>query len=541
MQTLNLVGVGLIAGLWAAALAGGGVALGQSPPGFGGALQQETRLLEQFDLDGNGRLDREERRAARVYVNERETNRGPGRFGGGRGGFQRPGGIEEAAQPGRKIAPEDVKVYPGVDAYAPTVVRTFFLEFENADWEKELADFNNTDVEVPAKLVVDGEEYEEVGVHFRGQSSFMMVPEGRKRSLNLSLDWVRDKQALGGYRTFNLLNAHGDPTFMRGVLYLQIAREYIPAPKANFVRVVINEENWGIYVSVQQFNKDFLREWFGTTKGARWKVPGRPNGRAGLEYIGEDLAAYRRLYEIKSKDDPESWAALVELCRVLNQTPADELEAALEPMLDIDGVLWFLALENAMVNTDGYWTRASDYSIYMEPTGRFHILPYDVNESLGSGGGPSGFGPGGPRMMRGGPESEGGPGRRGGGRMARDFGPRGGGVQLDPLVAVEDPAKPLISRLLAVPELRRRYLGYVRELAERWLDWERLGPIAVEYQNLLAADVKEDTRKLDTYEAFRHGVAKVETAEGNGSIESFARERRAFLLEHPEIQALGRE
>ena len=63
---------------------------------------------------------------------------------------------------------------------------------------------------------------------------------GHKRSLNLSLDWGHDEQNFGGYRTFNLLNAHEDPTFLRTVLYQHIAREYIPAPKANFVRVVIN-------------------------------------------------------------------------------------------------------------------------------------------------------------------------------------------------------------------------------------------------------------------------------------------------------------
>ena len=47
----------------------------------------------------------------------------------------------------------------------------------------------------------------------------MMVPEGSKRSLNLSFDFVDEKQELGGYRTLNLLNANGDPTFVRAVLY----------------------------------------------------------------------------------------------------------------------------------------------------------------------------------------------------------------------------------------------------------------------------------------------------------------------------------
>jgi len=52
-------------------------------------------------------------------------------------------------------------------------------------------------------------------------------------SLNLSTDFIDKKQTLYGYRTLNSLNSHGDPTFSRTVLYLQAARDYIPAPKAN--------------------------------------------------------------------------------------------------------------------------------------------------------------------------------------------------------------------------------------------------------------------------------------------------------------------
>jgi len=55
------------------------------------------------------------------------------------------------------------------------VLRTLFLEFEESDWEQELVDFHNTDVEVPAKLTVDGKVYNGVGVHFRGMTSYQSV------------------------------------------------------------------------------------------------------------------------------------------------------------------------------------------------------------------------------------------------------------------------------------------------------------------------------------------------------------------------------
>ena len=92
--------------------------------------------------------------------------------------------------PGRALTPADVRTYTNEPLYDPRTLRTIFLQFENADWEQELADFNNTDVEVPATATVDGKTYKNVGVHFRGMSSFMNVPAGLKRSLNLSFDFV---------------------------------------------------------------------------------------------------------------------------------------------------------------------------------------------------------------------------------------------------------------------------------------------------------------------------------------------------------------
>lgn len=499
------------------------------PGGPGGPGGGEREIVAQFDKDRDKRLNADERKAARAWL-QSQPAQGPFGGRGGRGVPGFPGGGNTAPpEPGARLRPADVRTFPNAPTYDMSALRTFFFEFENADWEAELADFYNTDVEVPATLTVDGRVFKDVGVRFRGNSSYFVVPAGRKRSFNVSLDFVHEDQRLGGYRTFNLLNAAEDPSFLRSVLYNHIAREYLPAPKANFVRVVINGESWGVYPSVQQFNKDFARDFYGTPDGARWKSP--PQGRGGLQYQGDDPALYRRAYEIKSKDDPAAWNALVNLARVLNTTPPDRLEAALEPILDVDETLRFLAVDVALVNGDGYWTRGSDFSLFRDPKGRFHITTHDANETFSGG---RGFGPG-PGAGPGGPAPGAPPGgfvivappagfdpQRGGrgGRGGR--GPGGpGGVDLDPLVGLDDATKPLRSKLLAVPALRERYLGYVRDIATTWLDWQRLGPIAEGYHTLIAADVKADTKKLDTYEAFEAGLP---------ALRSFAERRRAVLL-----------
>ena len=228
------------------------------------------------------------------------------RLGAGPAVADRSGGHDsEPATPGKQLAPADVTSYPGKDLYDPEIIRTIFLQFENQDWEEELEDFRSTDVDVPAQMIVDGETYENVGVRFRGNTSYMMVPRGSKRSLNLTVDYGKKDQRLGGRTTLNLLNAHTDPSFLRNVLFNRISRQYLPTADANVVRVVINGENWGIYTNEEQVNKDFLQKWFGDAKGARWKIPPNFSGASGLMFLGDDLQPYKQNYEIKTKDNDE--------------------------------------------------------------------------------------------------------------------------------------------------------------------------------------------------------------------------------------------
>jgi hypothetical protein len=282
-MTMRMTSVAVAVAAFLVPLVGLAQGRGQVGPGAPGT-QTERRLVAQFDKDGNQRLNAEERRAARVWLAEQPAQgRGGGRQGRGGGGGR--GGMV-AGTPGAKISPSAVKTYGAEPFYDPSVLRTLFFTFENDEWEQELMAFNDSDVEVPATLTVDGKALPDVGVHFRGASSFFSVPEGLKHSMNISIDFVDEDQSFQDYTTLNLLNANGDASLLKSVLYLQAAREYGPAPKANFVRVVLNGESWGIFTSAQQFNKQLIKESFSTTDGARWKVPGSPINPRGVGRSG---------------------------------------------------------------------------------------------------------------------------------------------------------------------------------------------------------------------------------------------------------------
>jgi hypothetical protein len=468
----------------------------QTPPVAGGrgapvqGAEQDLPLVAKFDRDGNKILDYAERGAAREYLAAnpalRRTTRTPS--------------LTRTGTPGPRVSPKDVKTYPAsVPLYDAATLRTIFIDFANADWEDELAAFWHTDVEVSASLTMDGQQYRDVGISFRGNNSFTAVPAGLKRPLSITMDLVHEQDLLG-HKSLNLLNANQDPTFLRSVLYLDVARDYIPALKANFMHVVINGESWGTYVNQQTFSKEFLREAFKTTKGTRWKSPNNSVG-GGFSYLGDDVSLYRRWYEMKGGENLEAWQALIRATKILHETPGEQLEQALAPVMDVDEVLRFLALDVALVNNDGYWRDGSDFNLYLNEQGRFLLTPHDANEGFRTG--------------------------------ARGS----SGATPDPLTTLDDPNKALRHKLLAVPALRTRYLAYVGDIADKWLDWKRLGPIVEKYQKLLADDVGRDTRKLDTTDAFTSGVY----GPGDGTpppattIKGFADQRRTALLAHPEI------
>jgi Ca2+-binding EF-hand superfamily protein len=467
-------------------------------------------LFKELDKEKTGKLD-EAAVAAGIGQVFPLPNFGPGGFGKGR----------DPAKPGPKVTPADVKSFPAAKLYDTTVLRTVFIDFENQkDWEAELADFYRTDVEVPAAVTVDGKRYPNVGIHFRGNSSYFMVPAGYKHSLNLSFDFVDTKQRLYGYKTLNLLNCADDPSFMHTVLYCNMSRKYIPAPQANFVKVVINGESWGIFANQQQFNKEFLQENYKTSKGARWRIPGHPGASAGLAYVGDTIADYKRSYQIKSKDDDKDWKALIELCKVLNKTPTDKLEEALRPILDIETTLWFLALDNMSINDDGYWTRASDYSLYRDPKGKFHITPYDTNETFTAMGGKGPKGPGG-----------------GFGKGPKEGG-KGGGYGLNPFVGINNARTPLY-RLLTVPTLKAKYAENMRILANEELDWKKLKPVLDGFRTLIEKEVELDTRKLYSLAEFKAAHADTPDTGSRYNLRAFADGRRRHLLDHPDIKTAG--
>ena len=471
----------------------GGPPDGMPPFGGGrggrGGPRAPEKLVHQFDEDKDGKLTGAERDAALQM-----------RGGSGESSLiseeSLRDGVQSDVQASLAATPEG-----SPSLYDAHTLRTIHLRFHHDNWYEQMNAFYRTDIEVPAELIVDGKVYSDIGAHFRGTSSFFTV-RSEKKSFNIAVDYGKDGQRLYGYKTLNLLNGHVDASFLREILYNQISRDFIPAMKTNLVKLVINGENWGVYINLQQYNKDFLAEWFGTRDGVRWKIgPGRGGG---LTYAGDDPATYQETYQLKTNNVEDPWTDLIALSKMLDETTPDaELAENLPPLLNIDRVLWQLAVSNVFMDDDGYIHKGGDYALYQDVNGRFHLIPHDNNESF--------------RFAR---EGRGGPGG----------GWSWGGLEngmVSPVAHEDNAARPLISRLLSNPEWRARYLAHLRTVIDEWLAWEVLEPIIKEYQALIDTEVQQDEKKLYGYEEFTTGVP--------AELERFVNERREYLRNHPEI------
>jgi len=523
-----------------------------------GSRGQRIQLLPQFDKDGDGILNKAERVEARKFVLEKRG--GGGERGGDRGGSRggrpsgpdgdrggrppRPDGDRGGRPPrpdgdrgGRPPRPGDdrggrpprpdgdrggreeptrdfskaEKLSPSNEKpskkglYHEGTLRTLFITTKDDEWKEEMEAFYRTDVAVPADLIVDGKLYKDVGLKYRGNSSYFSVSPDLKRSINLYIDHKNDGQKLLGYKTLNLLNSNSDPTFMREVIYSHVARGYIPAFKGNFIKVVINGESWGIYSNIQQYNKDFLEDNFNTRGGVRWKIGAGGGGRGNLRYPGDKKEDYAG-FQLRTDGADDAWTELRQFTKLLDETPLDQLEEKLSDRFNLDGALWSLALE-CVFQDEGYFTRGSDYNLYLDPDGRFQLLQHDGNEVMNI--------PGGPGM------------------------PSGlNGPKLEPFYNADNEDRPLMHKLFQVPQIKARYRHHLKTITEEWIDWGKIGPLVAGYSELISDEIEKDVRKHSSFDAFRKG--QVETgSDGRRTklgLKPFTIGRREFLLNHPDVK-----
>ncbi len=415
-----------------------------------------------------------------------------------------------------------IKISFSQDLYDINVIRTINLDFYDENWEYTLDTMimNNNEGRILADMVVDGVLYDSVGVRYKGNSSYHS--NHPKNPFNIKIDYIKE-QDLYGYKTLKLSNMFKDPTCVREVLSYEIAGNFFPASKANYVVLNINGSIHGLFTNVESVNKSFVDNHFGSKNNSFFKcdpifITGTPApppagclpvvGIASpLIIMGDDTICYEQSYEIKSD---YGWTKLENLIIELNENPGN-----VHNCLNIDQALWMLVFNNIFVNLDSYSGSGHNYYIYEDEFERFHTIIWDMNENFGvfknGGQGP-------PLNLN---------------QM----------IHLPTTWNINNLQRPLIKELLSIPEYWNKYYAHYRTIYNDFLWNNAMKNRAVELQQLIDSCVYNDPNLLYSYQDFLIALNQ-NIGFGNGIIPGLnvlMDGRSVHLSNHPELLKQGPE
>jgi spore coat protein CotH len=409
---------------------------------------------------------------------------------------------------------------------------------------------------VKADMWYDGELVPDIALRPKGNSSLSStVSSGSvKFGLKADLNFFNAGRSLDGVKKLNFNNGFSDPTFMREILSYELFQQMgLPTPRAAFVDVYVNDTHLGLYTMVEQIDQTFISRYFTDISGNLYKpempasylnwteadiagtsatvatsdvnlgggnlddilealgeaaadeeepevtpvVPGFQGGfnfrnqpadnvtdnftRRNPVLPGAVLAPvagrgsiaggdYLEQMGLKTNENKPEHSALFRFLDVLNNEPDETFAAEIEKVLDVDRVLRFLAVSAVLVHLDNYIGLGHNYYLY-EVDGKFTIIPWDLNMSFGNFN--SGL-------------------------------DRSGVINflIDEPTAGAVADRPLVARLLAVPEYLETYHSYIKEIIDGPFSSAVMNARIDELADLIRPCVATDTMKFFTTDAF---------------------------------------
>jgi hypothetical protein len=394
------------------------------------------------------------------------------------------------------------------------------ITFENSDWDQQLDNFYAADMNerLLSTVEINGESFDSVGIRYRGGGTYDAA-QG-KNPLNIKLDYIKNHD-YEGTETLILNNGAKDPSFLREVLSHDIANRYMPSPRANYAKVFVNGNYHGLYVNVENVDKNFMALSFNSNRENTF-FDCSPDGTinppgagctdgigSSLEYLGASVECYKDYYD-KDSDPIGGWNELVNLADALGTNAAD-----IEALMNIDRAIWMLAMQNLVVNLESYMgATPENYYLFRDENDRFNTLPTDLKEAFA------------------------GDAKLEDGQADLTLSEL---QNLDPLLRGNDETRPLLKLILQNARYKRQYVAHYRTMLQDVINNGWYATRAQELVNMISADVASDPNKLYTEAQFNSNLNSTTTIDYNGAmvdipgVSELMNQRLTFLLGHLEF------
>ncbi|WP_312441016.1 CotH kinase family protein [Lacrimispora sp.] len=452
-------------------------------------------------------------------------------------------------------------------------ILTIDIRVDENEWQEMLDNAIEKEY-ISADLVINGELFNTVGIRTKGNSSLSQVvsmDDSDRYSINFKFNYYVKGQTCYGLDNFCINNLLGDTTYMKDYLSYDIMKYIgVETPLMNYASVTVNGEDFGFCLALERYEKSFLDRVYDTSGGQLYSVKttmgqgenfaendagqngaapnnqenpesstngqqdaggqsrqgnqGQPDsddagaqleqpdnqnggmggfpmdgmgGRGGgdLVYVDDNISSYSSIFNnaqfLKNSDKDKQ--RVITAIKNLNEG------TNLEQYFDVDEILHYLAAHTVVVNLDSYTSgMAQNYYIY-ERDGKITVLPWDYGLAFG------GF------------QSD----------SASDV----VNFPIDtPVSGVSMEDRPLINKLLEVPEYKDKYHEYLRQIVDGYFVSGVFAETVMDLDAKINNYVKNDVSAFATYEEYEAslpvfielGTLRAQSIDGqlNGTIPS---------------------
>ena len=349
-------------------------------------------------------------------------------------------------------------------------VPSITLEFTVEEWNKLLQNYDlnpANDKKVVSKFSFFNNgstiELDSIGLRLRGNTS-RRRPEGSNGELHNAVnpDWHHSHFALDfsknrvtqrfiGLNKMNLKWFKDDASYCREIYSYDLFRRFgcWNAPRASYCKVSIKIEGdlttayFGVYAMVENIDEDFLlknQSKWGSATGFLWKGGWSGYNNAnfvstasiGVENVSINpaLSVYFA-YDLKTRKNELAAAntELVQFITDLNTRTGIDFKNWITQKMDIPLFLKTYATNVMLGMWDDYWVNGNNFFFYFAPNGKAYFIPYDYDNTLGTSG------------------------------IVNNSGTQ------NPLSWGNMSQRPLITKILAIPEYQTLYKNYITKLA----------------------------------------------------------------------------
>jgi CotH kinase protein/Lamin Tail Domain len=209
----------------------------------------------------------------------------------------------------------------------------------------------------------------EVGVRLKGSGSFR--PLGQKAAFKVEFDHSVPGQDLLGLDKLTLNNMVQDPSMIHEVLAYEVfGAAGVPAPRAGYAYVSLNDEDYGVYLNIETLDQVSLPRHFDSTQHLF-------EGGYEIDVSPEDLASF------EVDEGSETNLSDLEALSAAVNSSADFTDAV-EGLADVEEMVRMWAVEQYVGHWDGYSPnslapRPNNYYLHSDNSGLFSMLPWGTD------------------------------------------------------------------------------------------------------------------------------------------------------------------